>query len=260
MKLTTNCCCALLAVFFLAGCAGQRPHAPDAVVRDEPLSKRGNPDSYIQNGRRYFVLPTARGYRERGIASWYGRKFHGRETSSGEVYDMHAMTAAHPTLPLPSYVRVTHLGNGRQVVVKVNDRGPFAKNRLIDLSYAAAKKLDMIGDGTARVEVVTVQPVEKADRAVPSRYPDARDWRDESHLRNRIFIQVGAFSVRRNAEQMLERLTSARFDNVQIVDRQGGERLFHRVRIGPLETIAATDSAAARLEKLGYGEYRVVIE
>lgn len=266
MRVVTLC-----ASCWLAGCAaadgpGRKAvgWVPDAVPRAEPISRRGNPDSYVHAGQRYFVMPTARGYRERGVASWYGKKFHGRETSSGELYDMYAMTAAHKTLPLPTYVRVTNLKNGRSVVVKVNDRGPFAKNRIIDLSYAAAHKLDMIGDGTAQVEVTAVHSGdEDAGGVIQARHPGARDWRDESHLRDRIYVQVGAFSARRNAERVLERLTAARVDNVQILestDPRETARVVHRVRVGPLHTVTATDRLMARLESLGYADCQVVIE
>jgi rare lipoprotein A len=126
---------------------------PDAVPRTEPRSRNGNPPFYDVFGKRYFVLSSSVGYVERGVASWYGPGFHKVRTSIGEPYDMYGMTAAHKTLPLPAYVRVTNLQNGRSVVVRVNDRGPFVGNRIIDLSYTAASKLDMLRNGTAMVEV-----------------------------------------------------------------------------------------------------------
>ncbi|RMH16713.1 MAG: septal ring lytic transglycosylase RlpA family protein [Gemmatimonadetes bacterium] len=133
---------------------------PDAVPRIEPLSRYGNPPSYEVFGKTYHTLRDARGFVQEGMASWYGQEFHGRRTSSGEPYDMFAMTAAHRELPLPTYVRVTNLENGRSVVVRVNDRGPFhdTESRIIDLSYAAAYKLRIIGPGTARVRVEAIVP------------------------------------------------------------------------------------------------------
>ena len=131
---------------------------PDAVPHDEPRSAFGNPPFYNVGGRRYVVLPSAAGYVERGVASWYGTEFHGLRTATGESYDMFAMTAAHKTLPLPCYARVTNLANGRHVVVRVNDRGPFVANRIIDLSYSAAARLDMIRYGTAFVQVEVLTP------------------------------------------------------------------------------------------------------
>ena len=142
----------------LAGCSPQAgnlrgPTGSSAAGGQPERSSRGNPPFYDVLGKRYHVLESSEGYRARGVASWYGRDFHGLSTSSGEIYDMNAMTAAHTTLPLPTWVEVTNLENGKRIVVKVNDRGPFVANRLIDLSYAAAKELDMVRNGTARVEV-----------------------------------------------------------------------------------------------------------
>jgi len=131
---------------------------PDAVPRVEPRARNGNPPFYEVFGKRYFVLASSTGYVERGVASWYGPGFHKVQTSTGEPYDMYGMTAAHKTLPLPAYVRVTNLQNGRSVVVRVNDRGPFVGNRIIDLSYTAAAKLDMLRNGTAMVEVRSIDP------------------------------------------------------------------------------------------------------
>lgn len=147
------------------GVAPVRPAPPPSsatavVPRTEAPSRSGNMAEYEQNGRRYYVLDSSRGYAERGVASWYGERFHGRPTSSGEPYDMHALTAAHRTLPIPTYVRVTNLANGRSLVVRVNDRGPFSDpdNRLIDLSYAAAQQLDVVRDGTASVRIEAIEP------------------------------------------------------------------------------------------------------
>ena len=129
---------------------------PEAVPRPEFKSRSGNPETYVIEGVTYRVLDTSAGYREEGIASWYGGYFHGRRTSSGDIYDMYQMTAAHKSLPLPTYVRVTNLDNGRSVVLRVNDRGPFVEDRIIDLSYAAATRLGMAAQGTAQVEVVAL--------------------------------------------------------------------------------------------------------
>ena len=131
---------------------------PEVIPRIEPRARSGNPPFYDVFGKRYYVLSSSVGYRERGVASWYGPGFHKVRTSIGEPYDMYGMTAAHKTLPLPAYVRVTNLQNGRSVVVRVNDRGPFVGNRIIDLSYSAAAKLDMLRNGTAMVEVRTIDP------------------------------------------------------------------------------------------------------
>ena len=255
-------------VVVLTACAADGPgrsvgtaRMRDAVPRVEPLSKQGNPDSYVQNGQRYFVLATAKGYRERGIASWYGRKFHGRRTSNGEIYDMYSMTAAHKTLPLPTYVRVTNLKNRRSIIVRVNDRGPFVENRIIDLSFAAAEKLDMVRAGTALVEVVAVQPgVAATNERFEARYDGVSNWQDESHLRDRIYIQLGAFTIRQNAEQMMQRLLAAEFGETAIQSVEESGQVIHRVRIGPLHTVAATDEITARLRNMSFIEYRIVID
>ena len=157
-------CGAIVLMALLAACSGGgRREEPQAAARSstvqsggETRSDRGNPPFYDVLGKRYHVLPTSAGYRARGVASWYGPDFHGLATSSGEQYDMNAMTAAHTTLPLPTWVEVTNLENGKSVLVKVNDRGPFVDDRLIDLSRAAALQLDMVRNGTARVEVRAV--------------------------------------------------------------------------------------------------------
>lgn len=191
---------------------------PDAEVRDEPLSRYGNPDSYEVFGKRYFVLDSARGYRERGGASWYGKKFHGRRTSSGEAYDMYEMTAAHRTLPLPSYVRVTHLGNGRSAIVRVNDRGPFHEDRIIDLSYAAAARLGLTEKGHARVEVEALAP------------PGDTVDDDDGYLR---VWQPTKDPVQ--AVQRRERLLGLGVNNaaIHLIEDADG-RARHEVRIGPL--------------------------
>lgn len=156
----------VLAIFLLLNACGTAPKhkviplgdldldaIPDAKPRHEPLSQYGNPESYVEGGRRYWIIPNPKGYVERGLASWYGPNFHGKRSSSGEPYDMYKMTAAHKTLPLPTYVKVTNLENNRSVVVKINDRGPFKDGRILDLSYVAAAKLGMTGNGTATVEL-----------------------------------------------------------------------------------------------------------
>ena len=132
---------------------------PDAVPKMEPLSESGNPESYVQGGKRYWIIPNPYNYKETGLASWYGTKFQGKRTSSGETYDMYKMTAAHKTLPLPTFARVTNLANNNTVVVRINDRGPFKDDRIIDLSYAAAKKLGISDGGTAKVEVRVIDPM-----------------------------------------------------------------------------------------------------
>jgi rare lipoprotein A len=219
---------------------------PDPVPRAEPRSTRGNPVSYEVFGKRYHVLATAEGYKEQGVASWYGPDFHARPTSSGEPYDMYAMTAAHKTLPIPAYARVTNLSNGRSVIVRINDRGPFVGNRIIDLSYTAAHKLDMWRAGTAFVEVEVITPGASADIArelTPA--PATRPLTGPV-----LYMQVGAFGMADNAAKLAERLRAAGIEPVGVAGPAGTPPL-HRVRIGPITDVAAYDSMAERVEKLG---------
>jgi len=220
---------------------------PDAVPRFEPRSTRGNPPFYEVFGKRYFVLPTAEGYVEQGVASWYGPGFHAASTSNGEPYDMYAMTAAHKTLPLPSYVRVTNLANGRTVVLRVNDRGPFVGNRIIDLSYTAAAKLDMLRAGTALVEVRALLPdkLEPVPPAAPART---------------LYVQAGAFADEGNAQRLAARLRAAGVGEIGISPSLRTERRLWRVRVGPVESVAEFDRVAAQLAKLGIPDARLASE
>jgi rare lipoprotein A len=210
----------------------------DAKPRAEPLARYGNHSPYEVFGRKYYVLKSSDGYRERGTASWYGSKFHGRRTSSGEPYDMHLATAAHKSLPLPTYAEVTNLDNGRKVVVKINDRGPFKDDRLIDLSYGAALRLDMIATGTARVEVKAID-VGSAPRAVAkNNVPAAAET----------WLQAGAYGQRDGARALAERLERAELKPVSIHD---GDNLF-RVWLGPYGSQAEADSIIQRAIELGF--------
>ncbi len=217
---------------------------PDAVPRIEPHSSRGNPVSYEVFGHRYFIMATAEGYKDRGVASWYGPDFHARATSSGEPYDMYAMTAAHKTLPIPAYARVTNLGNGRSVVVRINDRGPFVDNRIIDLSYTAAHKLGMTQAGTAFVEVEVITPgsVTEAARGIAPAAP-------ATLAPPRLYLQAGAFGVAGNASQLADRLRRAGIGNVLVREPDGAAALY-RVRVGPIPDVASFDILAAQLTRL----------
>ncbi len=263
---------ALVLALLLGGCAGgpspDRAATEDAVPRDEPPSSRGNPDSYSVLGKRYSVLASNAGFTERGLASWYGEKFHGRPTSSGEPYDMYKMTAAHKTLRLPTYVRVTNLDNGKSVVVRVNDRGPFVDDRIIDLSYAAAHKIDMTGRGTVPVEIEVVGPDETltAGRDSASRGNRATGATSRSGSRARarpvsnahwgenVFVQVGAFRDADNAESIGARLRRAGLSAVS--QTANG---WTRVHVGPLASSEEFDSVRERLRELGFHETTMVV-
>jgi rare lipoprotein A len=232
------------------------PLPSDPVPRAEPRSRYGNPESYVVFGRRYHTLRTSAGYRERGIASWYGSKFHGRRTSSGETYDMHAMTAAHKTLPLPTYVEVTNLASGARIVARVNDRGPFHDNRIIDLSYAAARKLGIVREGTGLVEVRALTPGEDTRpvaRAIP-----AATWSVAGMPR--IYLQVGAFAERRNAQRLRTRLASLPGAVVRVQEVRVAGRAMYRVRVGPLDDVSAADRLSERIVDAGMELPRIVIE
>jgi rare lipoprotein A len=238
-------------------------HIPDAVPRHEPRSKYGNPDSYVVHGKRYYVKKSSNGYVERGIASWYGNKFHGRRTSSGETYNMYAMTAAHKSLPLPTYVRVTNIQNGRSVVVKVNDRGPFHQNRIIDLSYAAAEKLDIVSEGTGFVEVRALEPG-KAEpaRTVPvssPARPSSTPVTTSASGRGKIYIQVGAFSEHANAENFRS-LFPTDLGNVFIHEGWSNQRRLYRVRVGPIASVEQADQLADVIEGMGVTNFHLVVE
>ncbi len=214
---------------------------PDAVPRIEARSRLGNPPFYNVLGRRYALLASPEGYVERGVASWYGPGFHGISTSMGEPYDMYAMTAAHKTLPIPCYARVTNLVNGRSVVVRINDRGPFVANRLIDLSYTAAAKLDMLRAGTAMVEVRVVTPNDPQSQALT---------RSSETPPPTLYVQAGAFAVPANAQGLQRRLQQAGLASAVVIAPAPGHHLF-RVRLGPVSSVADFDAVAAKLATLG---------
>ena len=283
----------VMLIVTLAAC-GSAPKSVDSALADpskvrpeslqeptprfEPPSASGNPRHYVVFGKRYHVLPTSTGFRQRGLASWYGRKFHGRRTSSGVRYNMHALTAAHKTLPLPTYVQVTRLDNGRRIVVKVNDRGPFVDGRIIDLSYAAARKLGMVNAGTVAVEVVALPPYQTLSGRVVQAQPKVQpkpkaierpmvvtqpqvDQSREPALQRRAagaYVQVGAFAVRRSAEQVQQRLQPRLSHDVHVL--QPSNSGLYRVRVGPLAQRIQVDSLKLQLAELGFANAYVVDE
>lgn len=216
--------------------------------------------SYVVYGRRYHVRADASGYEQRGIASWYGRNFHGKLTSSGEPYNMYAATAANKVLPLCTWVKVTNLENGASVVVQINDRGPFVANRIIDLSYAAAHAIGMFAKGTALVDVRAIAP---PSQKAPADLAERSASQPVAPLQHspRLYLQLGAFLQRHNAEALRARLLLNQVGAVTISPAQVNGRLFYRVLIGPLGTVDAVDSLSAHLRRLGFSEMtEVVIE
>jgi rare lipoprotein A len=261
-QLTSLVAAAAIAAF-LIGCAGEEPRVDeppdgpsttglkpedvaDAVPRAEPRARYGNHSPYEVFGRKYHVLTSSKGYRERGTASWYGSKFHGRRTSSGEPYDMHLATAAHRSLPLPTYAEVTNLDNGRTVIVKINDRGPFKDGRIIDLSYGAALRLGMIATGTARVEVRAID-VESGERYAAAAAPrPAAGAQDKSEAGT--WLQAGAYGRRAGAEELAGQLRRADVKPVSIHDAGS---LF-RVWLGPYSSAAEVESVIRKVIELGF--------
>ncbi|MBA4503445.1 septal ring lytic transglycosylase RlpA family protein [Marinobacterium marinum] len=262
------------AALLLGGCASKQDNAgrysiqqdrgpdsdvdmskvPDAVPRVEPPSRWGNKSPYTVLGKRYSVMPSAEGYQQRGVASWYGKKFHGHTTSNGEVYDMYQMSAAHKALPLPSYVRVTNLDNGRQVVVRVNDRGPFHDERIIDLSYAAAYRLDMLGKGTARVEVEAItadaglMTAEHGRSGVPA---------GDAAITGRL-LQVAALSSVSGAEALAAELQALLNEPALVESAERDGRALYRVRLGPLSGSHTLNWLLQQLSQAGYSGAHLV--
>jgi len=250
----------LILAIALGGCTwgvpiGDRGNQTSGVPSTTP-SKQGNPSSYVVFGKRYYVLDNADGFVQRGVASWYGTKFHGRATSSGETYNMHDMTAAHKTLPIPVYVHVKNLDNGRSAVVRVNDRGPFIPGRIIDLSYAAAKKLGVDGPGTANVEISVMNAGESEPTAVVRSIPLDTNLENDLPL----FIQMGSFSSQLNANNLVQTLLDANESAAQISELRTEAGLFYRVRVGPLYDIEEANAILSRLLDKGFQTARIVVQ
>ena len=287
------CVTTLICSLFIASCANPYKAEPEpkpkakpttrvdrsdkVIPRAEPKSKYGNPSSYVVFGKRYYVLPSSRDYVAQGIASWYGTKFHGRRTSSGETYDMYAMTAAHKTLPLPTYARVTNKRNGRSIIVRINDRGPFHQNRLIDLSYAAATKLGIVTRGTGLVEVRAIDPRRYAkqskktnlndtklvDVAEPEKAEEKTVALTSNNVREKpvgIFVQIGAFRVRENAQKFSAQFKALNVGKVDVYESIFEESPIYKVRIGPLESVAQADKAVEKITQLGHSDYKLIFE
>jgi len=234
---------ATAGMFLLQACASA-PSSP-------PPTLKGHPKPYRVDGTWYKPMPDAKGYTEEGIASWYGKKFHGRKTSSGETYDMYAMTAAHKTLPLGTWVTVRRLDDEKQITVRVNDRGPFVQGRIIDLSYTAAKQLGMVGPGTAPVEVVALgkrQSTALGDTFIPVDYYNGS-----------FTFQVGAFTNPENAERLRAKL-DRQFSNAHVVPYNRGDMVFYRVRVGSCKDLGTAEVYEKYLADNGYPNAFIVAE
>ncbi|WP_092026427.1 septal ring lytic transglycosylase RlpA family protein [Marinobacter zhejiangensis] len=225
----------------------------DAVPRYEPARTAGNRSPYTVWGKQYTVMSDARGYVEQGTASWYGEKFHGHQTSNGEIFDMYSMSAAHKSLPIPCYARVTNLDNGRSVIVRVNDRGPFHGDRLIDLSYAAAIKLGYQAQGTARVEVaaITVTP-DGVARVAGESAPLSTDGAATGAPG--LFVQLGSFSHAAPARLMAEQAEALVSSAVRVREVETASGRFHRVQVGPFQDSSEAQRTLQQLADNGFRE------
>jgi len=212
------------------------------------------PSSYIVFGKQYTILKSSKGYVKRGVASWYGKKFHRRKTSNGETYDMFAMTAAHKTLPLPTKVSVKNLSNGKTIIVKVNDRGPFVDGRLIDLSYAAAKKLGIIAKGTANVEIraLSENNTSPTVRMIPLKNADL--------VSSDFYIQVGSFGLKKNANILMAQLSARQFKDANIYPVETTKGHFYRVRLGPYALLKKAQTILQQLKSNQFKQARLVVE
>ncbi len=251
----------------------------DAVPRPEPRSKRGNSDHYSALGKHYYVRKSSRGFVQKGIASWYGTKFHRRRTANGERYDMYSMSAAHPSLPIPTYVRVTNLTNNRSIIVRINDRGPFVNDRIIDLSYVAAAKLGMLKKGTALVEVRAIDPHQyqatTSGNTNPTRQPERPAVSANHHKLSvsgeiiglpkeipytgtaqskrqpKLYLQVGSFGVRSNAERLRQTLRRSMKSEVFIHEQTSNRQTLYRVRIGPINSAEQAEHLTTYVRRFG---------
>ena len=251
----------LLSSLLLSSCGGLKDSAPsnynkpwheiqDAVPQQVEKSRYGNPDSYEVMGKTYRVMASADGFSQKGIASWYGKKFHGRKTSSGEDYNMYAMTAAHKTLPIPVYVEVTNLDNGRKAIVRVNDRGPFHEGRIIDLSYAAATRLGVAQTGTANVSIRVVN-----EKGEPSERSMVESPLDSG---GKIYVQVAAFATEENALQQLGQLQGEGFSDVRLhIESKKGNTLY-RIRIGPLPSTHVAKQLLSELQQHNHHNLKII--
>ena len=236
------------------------------IPKKEPKSRYGNPESYEVFGKTYRVLDSAKNFTQHGVASWYGTKFHGRRTSSGETYDMLQLTAAHKTLPIPTYVSVTNKENGKKLIVKVNDRGPFAKSRIIDLSYAAAHKLGMTEKGTAKVYIEVINLDEQENEKIskitppPSYNSKAGVPIADNYSGKYRYVQVGAYSNRTNAKKLAQVLDREIELPVKISTiKKDGKSLF-RVRIGPIDSLELAQNLADTLDISELGKPSIVYQ
>ena len=232
-------------LYFIIGCA--------STYEPPPKRPSGHPKPYKVFGKWYQPLPDSNGFRQRGLASWYGKDFHGKKTSNGEIYNMYAMTAAHKTLPLGTFVRVHNLENNRRVEVRVNDRGPFVRGRIIDLSYSAASEIGVVGPGTARVEVIALATPVTTGGKTP------RSYKPIDLYSGNFTFQIGAFVNRENAERLTAELNE-KYNNAHVTVYDRGDQIFYRVRVGKFTTLKQAETQESILIRDGYPDLFIVAE
>jgi rare lipoprotein A len=255
MVITRRSLFLLITSIALYGCAGSKSRIPTTGYARPALVLPETTKPYTVNGTSYYPLSSEEGFVQEGIASWYGEDFHGRNTSSGEMYNMHDKTAAHKTLPFGTYVRVENLSNSKEVIVRVNDRGPFVKQRIIDLSYSAAREIGLVGPGTARVRLVALSKGIGNIKSGNTRKTlvEAKDFD-----RGQFTVQVGAFENRENAKRLAGRLRLI-FDHVTITPYEPySARTLYRVRVSVSENMTEAGNIVRRLEDLGFSESFIV--
>jgi len=263
--------CALIVLVFINACSQHYvktgdsapsytpeniENTPNAIPRIEAKSRGGNPRSYEVFGKTYYVLESSQDFVERGIASWYGTKFHGNKTSNGETYDMYAMTAAHKSLPLPSYVEVKNLSNGKTIIVRVNDRGPFHSGRIIDLSYAAAAKLGTLKNGTSPVEIRAINLTNSPTKAITSvAIPRPQALTPPPALtppsKKAIYIQLGAFKTRQNANRLKQQLSNEVAISSNIVTLEKNNDTLYLVHAGPYIDLSSAEPVHLKIQQMG---------
>jgi rare lipoprotein A len=252
-----------LLSFFLfcalcAGCANSIDSPLPEKRSETPRKETGSPPAtqrpYTVMGKRYTPIASAHGFVQTGIASWYGKQFHGRKTANGETYDMYAMTAAHKTLPMNTWVEVHNLDSNKKIKVRINDRGPFVTGRVIDLSYTGARKVDMVGAGTARVRIRALGAATEFDRKEPVAFRDLDYWTGN------FTVQVGAFQEKANADRFREKLSKS-YVNAHIVEHEDHRGRFYRVRIGRFSSLRDAERFSDNLvKKDGFAEAFAVAE
>lgn len=244
-KMVIICWGSILLMLFVFGCSSKQIYSPPSRSQNKNTPATQRP--YTIQGKTYHPMPSAEGYREIGFCSWYGPNFHGKRTSNGEVYDMEDMTAAHKLLPMNTYVRVTNLDNGRQAVLRINDRGPFVDGRIIDLSKAAARQLDVLGPGTARVEVEALgfKKAGSGQAGRPVEYEPPASYEEGVFT-----VQVGAFTDERNAQRLASSLRPT-WGEVFVIKYDRGDEIFFRVRVNKLNRLEDAQALQLRLRTSG---------